>query len=323
MRFDITIPGVSTSDAQPELPIDYSGFVLNGAEVKAFSSGSVEAVIQYIKYDDFAIRLLTGNFIKKFEIKNWFLSRGFYGSFILKNGIRKSVRQMGKVHLRKDHYTFSYVGNADFTGIVDQDNSFQMLDIFYSPGLLEQLAPFFKGLQQLLKTRENILVGNKVYWTPIHIREIYSQILLSDYDMPTQQLYFELKVREILFHLLQNSIGLPYSDQSFTPYEVSRIHEAKTILETYIDKKPPTIRELSRMVAINEFKLKLGFRKYFNSGIFSWIHDQKMYQAKRLLTDTNKPIKEIAAMSGYPRTTNFITAFRRHFGITPGSLRRS
>jgi AraC-like DNA-binding protein len=41
-----------------------------------------------------------------------------------------------------------------------------------------------------------------------------------------------------------------------------------------------------------------------------------------LLLTTNKPIKDICSSVGYPRITNFITAFRRRFGVTPGSLRR-
>jgi len=41
-----------------------------------------------------------------------------------------------------------------------------------------------------------------------------------------------------------------------------------------------------------------------------------------LLQTTNKPIKEICTLVGYPRTTNFITAFRKRFGVTPGSFRR-
>lgn len=79
---------------------------------------------------------------------------------------------------------------------------------------------------------------------------------------------------------------------------------------------------LARQVALNEFKLKTGFRKYFDSGIFEWLMEQKMQQAKKLILNTNKPVKEISAMVGYPRTTNFITAFRRQFGVTPGALRR-
>ncbi|MBI1780616.1 MAG: helix-turn-helix transcriptional regulator [Sphingobacteriales bacterium] len=100
------------------------------------------------------------------------------------------------------------------------------------------------------------------------------------------------------------------------------MHEARAILEKYIDKKPPSIKSLSRQVALNEFKLKSGFKKYFHAGIFEWLMEQKMQHARQLILNSNKPIKEIGSLVGYPRTTNFITAFRRQFGVTPGALRR-
>ena len=79
---------------------------------------------------------------------------------------------------------------------------------------------------------------------------------------------------------------------------------------------------LAKKVALNELKLKKGFRKYFDSGIFEWLTNRKMEHARMLILTTNKPIKDIASIVGYPLTTNFITAFRRRFGYTPGSLRR-
>lgn len=154
------------------------------------------------------------------------------------------------------------------------------------------------------------------------MKEVINQILNCPYGEATRQFYFDLKVRELLYELLETAYKTNPSQQYFTPFEVARIHEAKTILENHLAKKPPSIRALSKLVAINEFKLKNGFKKYFGAGIFEWLLDRKMRYAKELILTTNKPIKEIGAMIGYPRTTNFITAFRRKYGFTPGSLRR-
>lgn len=318
MNLVISLPGVA---GLAGLPAPYAGPVLKGADATGCCNNQVEAVVQVVEQDDFAIRLFSGTGLKKFEIGGWFSNTGLYGSFMLKNGVRERIDQIGRIHIRKDHHVLSFVKDSGFSGTADQCQPFQMLDIFYSPGLLGQLAPFFPGLQTVMESRKNVLISNRVFWTPLHVRDLCRHLLESDYDLPTRQLYFDLKVREILFHLLQNCVE--YNEPNFTPYEVARIHDAKAILENCIDKKPPTIRELSRMVALNEFKLKQGFRKYFRAGIFSWITAQKMQHARQLVEETQKPIKEIAALSGYPRTTNFITAFRKHHGITPGAIRRS
>lgn len=154
------------------------------------------------------------------------------------------------------------------------------------------------------------------------MKEIINQILNCPYDEATRQFYFDLKVRELLYQLLETAFKTNPSQQYFTPFEIARIHEARDILESYISKKPPSIRSLSRKVALNEYKLKTGFKQYFNASIFDWLIDRKMQHARHLILSTNRPIKDICAMVGYPRTTNFITAFRRRFGMTPGSLRR-
>jgi AraC-like DNA-binding protein len=200
---------------------------------------------------------------------------------------------------------------------------FEVLEIFYSAQLLHQLIGYFPGLKDVINGRRNRLFAHDVKWTPPMVQEIYMQLLHHSYQSDLQHLYFDVKARELLFHFLYSCTNGKCPEAGFTDYEIRRIREAKDILETFIDKKPPTIRELSRMVALNEFKLKRGFRRLFNAGIFDWITTRKMYYARTLVQETRKPMKEIAMMTGYQRISNFITAFRKQFGITPGSIRRS
>lgn len=323
MSFQLAISGINLPEVEDKLPLDYNGPVIKGAVVNAIKNNRTSLIVQELQYEDFGIRLSSGECYKKVEAKGWHSADGLYGSFMLKNGIRKKISTIGKVHLREGHHMLAYIGNADCSGSFDRKNEFQILDIFYTPQLFHQLEACFPDLSSALNIESPHIVGGRTYWTPPAFREIYGQLLNSPFEINTQQFYFGLKVREILLLVLQNSLLLNKVPLSFTPYEVARIHEAKSILESHIDKKTPTIRELSKMVAINEFKLKLGFRKYFGSGIFGWLTTQRMYRAKQLLENTNQPIKEIAALTGYPRITNFITSFRRQFGITPGAIRRS
>jgi AraC-like DNA-binding protein len=46
-----------------------------------------------------------------------------------------------------------------------------------------------------------------------------------------------------------------------------------------------------------------------------------MEQAKKLLETTPLSVTQIALEVGYEYASNFTTAFRRHFGITPKSAR--
>lgn len=242
---------------------------------------------------------------------------------MLKNGTRKRINTIGNLHIRQDQYACFFTESSDCSAVFEKTNEFRALDVFYSPKLLEELLPFFPELKNVLLSSSGIILPGKPCWSLPCMKEIINQILNCPYDEATRQFYFDLKVRELLYQLLETTFKKNPSQQYFTPFEIARIHEAKTILENHLAEKPPSIRALSKLVAINEFKLKNGFKKYFGVGIFEWLLDRKMQYAKELILTTNKPIKEISAMVGYPRTTNFITAFRRTFGMTPGSLRRS
>lgn len=319
---ELTLSNGNLLKFEPGLPSDYSGPILCGATSFQAKSNLAELVIQELHGEYYTIRFLIGKFLKKINAKGWIHSNGLYSYFMLKNGTRKRINTIGNLHIRQDQYACFYTESSDCSAVFEKTNEFRALDVFYSPKLLEELLPFFPELKNVLLSSSGIILPGKPCWSLPCMKEIINQILNCPYDEATRQFYFDLKVRELLYQLLETTFKKNPSQQYFTPFEIARIHEARDILESYISKKPPSIRSLSRKVALNEYKLKTGFKQYFNTSIFDWLIDRKMQHARHLILTTNRPIKDICAMVGYPRTTNFITAFRRRFGMTPGSLRR-
>jgi len=83
-----------------------------------------------------------------------------------------------------------------------------------------------------------------------------------------------------------------------------------------------TISELSQSSGINRYKLTYGFRQLYGNTIHAFAEAARMNNAELLLTDLTKTIKEIAALNGYRSAENFITAFKKYFGITPNQFRK-
>lgn len=308
--------------ANSALPSFYRGPVIRGAQVSSLCNKDQEIIFQEICHDEYSIRFISGNTSDKFEL-NKQVNEGLFSFHAMKNGFNSGCDESKIVNLQENHYLVNYSSSCYGAIITNDKEEFQFLEIFYPLTMVQQLSTFFPNLNQIVGSKGEQLLRDKTFWTSPGIREILNRLLYYEYAEYLQNFYFGLKIREILFHILQCIFNFNDDDFEISAYEVDRIYEAKNILENHIEKKPPTIRQLSRMVAINEFKLKRGFRKIFHSGIFTWITKEKMFRAKMLLEETNKPIKEIAALTGYPRTTNFITAFRKEFGITPGAIRRS
>ena len=322
MSIELTLSDGGQIEFESGLPSDYAGPILRGAVAFSTKTNLTELVLQELAGENYLIRFIIGRFLKRVNASGWIHTHGLYSHFMLKNGTRKKIDTIGNVHIRQDQYTCIFTEPSECSVVFEKANEFRALDVFYSPKLLEKLLPFFPELKNVLLSSSGILLPGKPCWSLPSMKEIINQILHCPYDEATRQFYFDLKVRELLYQLLENAFKRKQAVQYFTPFEIARIHEVKDVLETYISRKPPTIRFLSKKVALNEFKLKTGFKQYFNSGIFEWLMEQKMQHAKHLILTTNKPIKHICTMVGYPRTTNFITAFRRRFGMPPGSLRR-
>jgi AraC family transcriptional activator FtrA len=55
----------------------------------------------------------------------------------------------------------------------------------------------------------------------------------------------------------------------------------------------------------------------------SWLHDQRMALAQRLLADTTLPVEEVARRCGYGSSASLREHFSRRVRTTPTAYRRS
>lgn len=83
-----------------------------------------------------------------------------------------------------------------------------------------------------------------------------------------------------------------------------------------------TISYLSGKSAINEYKLKAGFKILYGESIYEFLQNQRMKRAIHLLNVTDDSIQEISARCGYGYATNFIAVFRKKFKIRPTDYRK-
>ncbi len=319
---ELTLSNGNLLEFQDGLPVHFPGPFLRGAISYQAKSNLSELVVQELREDCYSIRYVIGRFLKKIDARGWIHSSGIYSLFMLKGASRKQIGSIGKLHIRQDQFGCFYSEATSFVAVFDKSKEFHVLDLFFSPVLLEEVYPYFDGLKKTVEQESGYLFPGIPGWTLPGMQEIIGQILDCRFDAPTRKFYFDLKVRELLFEMLDFSYRSAKDKTVYSSSDSYRIHQSRDILAGFIDKKPPALKWLCKEVGLNEFKLKQGFRQYFHSSIFDWLYERKMMRARELLLTTNRPIKEIAALVGYPRSTNFTTAFRRKFGVTPGSMRR-
>ncbi len=95
-------------------------------------------------------------------------------------------------------------------------------------------------------------------------------------------------------------------------------------VKRYIDtnyKEKITLDSLSRLAHINKYYLVHSFKKAYNITPIGYLQLCRIMQARRLLTETDLPVFEIAEALGFSSTSSFTQCFRRIAGITPSQQR--
>lgn len=90
-----------------------------------------------------------------------------------------------------------------------------------------------------------------------------------------------------------------------------------------LDKPLPTLKELSVLFQTNEFRLKDGFRRYFNTSIYQLYNDERLKRAYHLIQETDFSLKSVAIMCGFKDYVTFSKAFKKKYGTAPGNVIRS
>ena len=151
-----------------------------------------------------------------------------------------------------------------------------------------------------------------------------SMILGNELQGSLRRYYIEGRALELLALSLQACIdaeaNIDNPQRGMSQREVERMHKTRQLLEEqYVN--PPTIGELARHIGLNEAKLMHDFKQLFGQTIFDFTQNLRMDEAKRLLETTERSITEVAFDVGYEYSSNFTTAFKRRFGITPSAAR--
>ena len=108
---------------------------------------------------------------------------------------------------------------------------------------------------------------------------------------------------------------------TLTASDAHAIQKAHDIL-TEEACNPPTIKALSKIVFLNEQKLKAGFSAKYHMSISEYTNSIRMTMAENLLSTTELSIDEISKQRGYNYSGNFVKMFKKTHGKTPLAFRK-
>ncbi len=230
--------------------------------------------------------------------------------------------------LPKTSTEFEFLKGESFMGISKENKkhciypknlNLKMMEIKLSLDLLEiHLIDIF-GMFTSLKIKKQKQLFCKFNITPA-INLILHQIKNCSYEKNLKKIYIDGKILELIATAFNEVVyqreGVDSRIQ-LSNLDTKSIYEAKKILDNNIEDTP-VLSSLSKLVSLNEFKLKNGFKDIFGQPIHSYVIDKRLDLARCLLEENKLSVSEAARMVGYSNMSHFALAFRKKFGINPG-----
>lgn len=98
--------------------------------------------------------------------------------------------------------------------------------------------------------------------------------------------------------------------------------ETRRYMEEHLDE-PLTIPALSRRACLSATTFKGGFRRLYGLPVHTWLRQRRMERAAELLHTPGLSLETVAQAVGYSSVSQFVAAFRRYYGVTPGKYRKN
>jgi AraC-like DNA-binding protein len=221
----------------------------------------------------------------------------FYGSRLAVSKEWKQLPQHSVVSLSL-HIEPELV--MDFWGEDDQD-----IDVNWNKLLGTEKQPYFLDSASITPQMQIAL----------------QQILNCPYQGAIARMYLESKVWELMaLQLAQitedRERQSPHFLKNLKKEDRDRLYLAQDILGDRLNN-PPCLKDLAKLVGLNECTLKRGFRQVFGTTVFGYLYQQRMEYARQLLEQRELSVGQVAKTVGYSSQSRFATAFRKKFGVNP------
>jgi AraC-like DNA-binding protein len=235
---------------------------------------------------------------------------------------------IGRIPMSKGMQNFIYKPDAQDDHYVPAQQSLHILhlsvDRQYYAKLLSESEKWSAELREKLLQKKLICGRLNMMMTSQMFRTVYDA-LNCPLRGNLRSIVIESKVIEFLaLQLDQFSLGVSRPQaQAGTLKTADRdtLHALREYLEVSFTRDH-SLRTLARTFALNEFKLKKGFKELFGTTVFDYLHDLKMDHARKMLEDGNALVSEASSSVGYRNPNHFSTAFKRKFGVSPALVKK-
>lgn len=164
------------------------------------------------------------------------------------------------------------------------------------------------------------LSGNTEYasnrpMTPGMMR-VARDIVACRYTGDIRHMYVSGKAWELIALYLNEIMMENALPQGLSRTDVDKLRQAKEIVDANLFS-PHGLSKLSRLVCLNEYKLKKGFKLLYGMPVHAYIIDRRLDIAYSLLEEGKLNVTGAALAVGFGKASHFSAQFKKKYGFPP------
>lgn len=240
-----------------------------------------------------------------------------------KNSAGKKVTTSSHGNSRHNiRYIPSTMANHELSAKVEYTYFMMVLSKDYYFSLIDRHSILHERFVKDIEKGQFTSFSNQDMAVTPEMRKVINEIRDCRQSGELKRLHTESKILELLMYQLEQlrNDGGSSKHSMLKSGDFERLEDARTILnERFVN--PPTHKELSKEILLNEFKLRSGFKEYYGVTMYDYITRLRMEKARCLLLEDEMSIYEVSGLTGFKHQANFSKAFKKYFGVLPSGVR--
>lgn len=160
---------------------------------------------------------------------------------------------------------------------------------------------------------------------PPAVVQLCNEILAADNsDLWLHHLYIENRATQVVYEMVNHVVVQAKSKaQKLGNAEVRHTYDVIADAVEYLESHLFTeisLEEVAKHLAMSVSALQRKFKQELGFTVVDYVRNRRLESVMESLKKERVSISEAAYMAGYNHPSNFITAFKRKFGVTPGEM---
>ena len=249
----------------------------------------------------------------------------FYGSGNVELHVAHGNKRKGYLNTKGLAMSFFANQNTEFIHTVSAEKPLRCVVVCYPLKNLQKLPAqekelYHQYLKHLLHPVDDFVEGPRFFMSPT-MQTTIDKIFSTSYTGTTRMLFLKSQITELLSHFLAKISSDIAPENGLKNVDREKLYQAKAILSENMDN-PPSLTELSKLVGLNDFKLKKSFKELFGFPVYKFLQQERLNKAHELLENSDQTVQEVAWSVGYESLSSFSNAFIKKFGIRPSGLKQ-